>query len=163
MILPENGDAALALWSLGTYAFDSFRIWPRLLVSSPEKRCGKTSLLEILGAVTKRSLSTSNATSAAAFRIIDKLQPTLLIDEADCFLDSSEELTSIVNSGHSRSSAFVIRCSGDEHDVQRFSTWAAMAICMIGLPKKRLSPIGRLLSNCDENSLMNQWSVSLPI
>jgi hypothetical protein len=136
LVLPDHSDIALALWSVGTYCFNEFRIWPRLLISSPEKRCGKTSLLEVLAAVTKRSLSTSNATPAAAFRIIDKLQPTLLIDEADCFLDSSEELTSIVNSGHSRSSAFVIRCSGDEHNVQRFSTWAAMAIAMIGLPKK---------------------------
>jgi len=136
VILPENGDVALALWSVGTYCFDEFRIWPRLLITSPEKRCGKTSLLEALAAVTKRSLPSSNISAAAMFRVTDKLQPTLLIDEADCFLDSSEELAAIVNSGHSRTAAFVLKCDGDSHDVKRFTTWASMAICMIGLPKK---------------------------
>jgi putative DNA primase/helicase len=134
VILPENGDVALALWSVGTYCFDEFRIWPRLLINSPEKRCGKTSLLEILGAIVKRALSASNCTPASMFRVIDQVQPTLLLDEGDTFLNSSEELRGIVNCGHSKATGFVVRCTGDEHNVQRFSAWSPLAIAMIGQP-----------------------------
>jgi putative DNA primase/helicase len=38
----------------------------------------------------------------------------------------------VVNSGHTRQTAFVIRTVGDEHSPKRFSTWGAKAIAGIG-------------------------------
>jgi hypothetical protein len=60
-----------------------------------------------------------------------------VIDEADGVLKDSRghdnlELRSVINSGHTREMAFVNRCVGESHDVQRFSTWAPKVIALIG-------------------------------
>jgi hypothetical protein len=56
----------------------------------------------------------------------------MLIDEADTFLRDSDELRGIVNSGHNRATAFVIRTVGDDHEPRLFKTWAPKAIALIG-------------------------------
>ena len=56
----------------------------------------------------------------------------MLIDEADSFLRNSDELRGVLNSGHTRDSAFVIRTVGEDHEPRRFSTWGAKAIALIG-------------------------------
>jgi len=133
-VLPEGAASALALWVLGSYAYDAFRIWPKLCITSPEKRCGKTTLMEVLGGLCQRALVASGISPAAVFRVIEAWCPTLLIDEADTFLSGNEELRGVINSGHTKSGAFVIRTVGDDHEPRRFSTWAPMAIAMIRLP-----------------------------
>ena len=55
-----------------------------------------------------------------------------MIDEADAFMKENEELRGIINSGHTRDTAFVIRTTGDDHTPTRFSTWGAKAIAGIG-------------------------------
>ncbi len=59
-------------------------------------------------------------------------RPTLLIDEADTFLARSDELRGVLNSGHTRTSAYVLRLVGDQHEPRRFVTWGAKAIALIG-------------------------------
>jgi putative DNA primase/helicase len=66
------------------------------------------------------------------FRAIDKWYPTLLIDEADSFLRDNEELRGILNSGHGRANAYVIRTVGENYEPMHFSTWSAKAIALIG-------------------------------
>jgi putative DNA primase/helicase len=107
-------------------------IAPFLAILSPEKRCGKTVLLDVVSRLVRRPLSASNITPAAIFRSVEKYGPTLLIDEADSFLQGNEELRGILNSGHRRSSAFVIRTVGEDHDPQQFSTWCPKVIARIG-------------------------------
>lgn len=48
------------------------------------------------------------------------------------FPGDREELRGILNSGHTRDAAYVLRTVGDEHEPRRFSTWAAKAVAMIG-------------------------------
>lgn len=55
-------------------------------------------------------------TSSVVFRIIEERAPTLLIDEADTFLPDNNELRGILDSGHRRSNAFVLRNVGDNHE-----------------------------------------------
>jgi putative DNA primase/helicase len=83
---------AVALWTLHTHVLDAFQISPRLAITSPEKRCGKTTALDVVYSLAPRPLSTSNTSAAAIFRTIEAARPTLLIDEADTFLTSSEEI-----------------------------------------------------------------------
>ena len=64
------------------------------------------------------------------FRIIEEMQPTLLLDEADQMLaDRSSPLVAVLNSSHRKSSAYVMRTEevlpGQLQPV-RFSTWAAV-------------------------------------
>lgn len=131
-VLPEHVTTALALWCVFTYLIDVMDIAPILVISSPEKRCGKTTLLSILLKLVYRPLPASNISSAALFRIIDAWKPTLIIDEADTFIKASEELKGVINSGHTRPTAFVIRNVGDDHNPKPFSTWGAKVIAVIG-------------------------------
>ncbi len=128
----EAADAT-ALWIVHTYLMDTFNTLPKLAITSPEKQCGKTTLLDVLGLVTRRPLPTASVTPAAVFRVIEKARPTLLIDEADTFLKNDNvELRGILNSSHRRWSAYVLRTVGDDHEPRQFSTWAAVAIAIIG-------------------------------
>lgn len=135
-ILPDGGGVALTLWALGTYCNDAFRIFPKLCISSPEKRCGKTTTMETLGSMTHRALVASNVSPSVIFRSIDLWHPSLLIDEGDTFVSDNEELRGIINSGHTRSTAFVLRTEGEGANRQprKFSTWGPMAIAMIKTP-----------------------------
>ena len=132
LILSEHADVALALWTLFAWVIDSFTIAPLLAVVSPEKRCGKTTLLHLLHALTPRALFASNITPAALYRAVERYRPTLVIDEADTFLRGSDELRGVLNAGHTRTSAVVIRTVGDEHEPRTFSVWCPKAIAMIG-------------------------------
>jgi putative DNA primase/helicase len=85
----------------------------------------------VLGELVARPLPTSNASVAAVFRIIEIAVPTLLIDEADTFLKENDELRGILNTGHRRGGQ-VTRTVGDDHEPRQFSTWAPVAIAMIG-------------------------------
>jgi putative DNA primase/helicase len=84
--------------------------------------------------LTPKSELASNITPAAIFRYIEQERPTLIIDEADTFVNANDEMPGILNSGHTRASAFVIRVVefAGEHVAKRFSTWAAKAIAGIG-------------------------------
>ena len=132
VILPEGAADAISLWIMLTYCHNAFNVLPILGVTSPTKRCGKTTLIEILQGLTDKGLAASNLTPAAIFRTIEKFTPTLLIDEADTFLKNNDEMRGILNSGHTRASAFVIRLEGDNHEPVKFSTWGPKAIGMIG-------------------------------
>jgi hypothetical protein len=106
-------------------------ISPRLAITSPEKGCGKTTLLDVLGCLVARPLTTSNATVGAIFRVVETMKPTLLMDEAETFLPENDELRGILNTGH-RKGGSVLRCVGDDHEPRMFSTWAPAAIAAIG-------------------------------
>ncbi|HKD37450.1 MAG TPA: DUF3631 domain-containing protein, partial [Pirellulales bacterium] len=120
-----------ALWVLHTYLPDRSLVSPRLTIASPEKRCGKTTLLDVLARLALKSLPTANVTAAAIFGVVEAYRPTLLIDEADTFLRDNDELRGIVNSGHRRGGS-VLRTVGDDHEVRAFSTYSACAIALIG-------------------------------
>ena len=129
--LPREAAIGVALWVMHAHCFDAFTISPRLGIVSPEKRCGKTTLLGVIEALVPRPLLASNVTVAAVFRTIEAHRPTLLIDEADTFLGDNEELRGIINSGHNRT-GMVIRLVGDDHEPRGFSTFCPTAIAAIG-------------------------------
>ena len=104
----------------------------RRITPSRTKRCGKTVLLIVLGALVPRRLFASNVTPAVLFRTIEKYSPVLLIDEADSFIRDNDELRGVLNSGHTRTTAVVIRAVGEDHDPRAFSTWCAKSVALIG-------------------------------
>jgi Protein of unknown function (DUF3631)/Bifunctional DNA primase/polymerase, N-terminal len=131
--LPRGASVALALWTLHAWTMDAGDISPFLVLVSPTKRCGKTTVLIILYYLTPRSELASNISPSALFRYVEEIRPTLLIDEADSFVKDNEELRGILNSGHTKAAAHVIRNVeiNGEHKPRRFSTWAAKAIATI--------------------------------
>jgi hypothetical protein len=131
VVMSDDAADTAALWVVHTYLLDCFGISPRLAITSPEKGCGKTTLLDVLSHLVMRPLPAANATAAAIFRVVDMQQPTLLIDEADTFLSESETLRGILNSGH-RQGGSVIRTVGEDFEPRTFSTYSACAIALIG-------------------------------
>jgi putative DNA primase/helicase len=130
VVLPKGADIALPLWVLHAWTMDAGDVSPLMLLVSPTKRCGKTSVLILLYFLTPRSELSSNITAPALFHYIEEVRPTLLIDEADSFAKDNEELRGILNSGHTKAAAHVIR--NVDHKARRFSTWAPKAIATIG-------------------------------
>jgi Domain of unknown function (DUF3854) len=74
---------AVALWVAHAWMLDAFDLSPRLLVTGPTKRSAKTRLLDTLALVVPRARRCGSASGASMFRLIDELNPTLLVDEAD--------------------------------------------------------------------------------
>lgn len=126
---------ALALWSIFSYCIEAGNIAPKLLIYSPEKRCGKTTLLDVLVNIIWKPLPASNISPAVIYRVIESIGGTIVIDEADTFIRNNPEINGIINSGHRKSMAFVLRCDGDDHEPRHFSTWAPNVIAMIGKPQ----------------------------
>jgi len=135
---PRIADS-IALWTLGTYCFNDFSLYPFLGISAAAENSGKTTLAKCVRRLACRALSTSNVTPAAVFRLIAMHQCTLVIDEMDTFLKPDSELYGILNSGHDREMAHVIRTVGDEHEPRVFSTWCPRVWAMIGLPKPTIT------------------------
>jgi Protein of unknown function (DUF3631) len=131
MVMPDGAAEIVALRAAHTHCFECFAITPRLAITSPEKQCGKTTLLDILTCLVARPLSTANTSTAAVFRVIEVTRPTLLVDEADTFLKENDELRGVLNAGHRKGGA-VIRTVGEDHEPRQFSVWAPVAIAMIG-------------------------------
>jgi putative DNA primase/helicase len=79
--LSEAAAVAVALWCLHAHVFEAATISPRLAITSPEKRCGKTTLLRVVQGLVPKPLYAANITAAALFRTVEAARPTLLIDE----------------------------------------------------------------------------------
>src|SRR5688500_5548812 len=137
VVLPLWVSETLALWIVHTYAFGFRTVTTYVGVVSPEKRCGKTTLLTLLSKLAKRALVAANISPPALFRVIERVQPTLLIDEADTFLQGKEELRGILNAGYNMDSAYVVRIDPSEVNsvdggLRKFSCWCPKMIAAIG-------------------------------
>ena len=132
IVCNEDIAKTVALWTSMTWFMDVVQVAPLAIITAPEKRCGKTQLLSLLAKLSRRPIMASNISPAALFRAIDAWNPTLLIDEADACLRDNEELRGIINAGHTRDSAYVIRTIGDAFTPTMFQTWGAKAISGIG-------------------------------
>jgi putative DNA primase/helicase len=131
VVMPDYSRDVAALWIVHSYLIDCFLISPRLAIHSPVKRCGKTTLLDVIGRLVLHPLPTANVTASAVFRVVEAYRPALLVDEADTFLRDNDELRGIINSGH-RHGGSVLRTVGDNFEPRSFSTYSACAIALIG-------------------------------
>lgn len=139
VVLSFEAAVAVVLWAVHTFAMDAWSVSPLLTASSPTKRSGKTTLLLLLSGLARKSFVNVEMTPAGLFRLIEAEAPTLIMDEADCWLtDEKSGLRGLVNAGHTRETAFVLRCVGDSHELRLFRVWAPKAIGLIGRPADTL-------------------------
>ena len=131
--IPKTRADAVALWIATTWLHDRLELSTFLNLTSATKRCGKSLLMEVIGALVFRPLPVSGRiTPAALFRSIQRAEPTLLLDEADTYMTSDPELRGIVNGSQRQDSAYVLRTVGDDHEPRKFKTWCPKAIAGIG-------------------------------
>ena len=124
---------ALTLWIAYCYSIPSFDFAPRLCLWSPEKRCGKSLTLEVVGHLLPNPLLTSSISSASLFRLLDKdPMKVILIDESDTVFGSNgdkekaEALRQLLNSSFKRGQT-VIRCEAPKYEPKEFKIFAPIA------------------------------------
>lgn len=130
--------AAVTLWVTCTHALPAFEHAPRLVLTSPEKRCAKSRTLDVIIGTCHNPLVSVSATAAAIYRSLDQEHPpTLIIDEADTIFGSkriaenNEELRAVLNAGHQRGRP-ALRCVGPQQKPTYFATFAMAALAGIG-------------------------------
>jgi hypothetical protein len=99
---------AISLWVLHTWAFSGNYTTPLttpyLYIFSAERRSGKTRLLEVLETVIRNPVRAADVTSAVLFRLVETVNPTILLDEVDAIWSGAknEELRGVLNAGYKR-------------------------------------------------------------
>jgi hypothetical protein len=138
VVLPtDEATDAVVLWIAATHAQPCWAHAPRLVIRAPEKRCGKSRLLDVIEATCRCPLITVNASVSAVYRSIGTDDPpTLLIDESDTIFGpkaegSNEDLRGILNAGHQRNRP-TIRYDASRQMVEKIPTFAMAALAGIG-------------------------------
>ena len=133
---PEAIDGVV-LWIAATHAQQAWAHAPRLVIRAPEKRCGKSRLLDVVEGTCCNPLITVNASTAAVYRSIGEGEPpTILLDEADTIFgpkagDANEDLRGLLNAGHQRNRP-TIRWDNTRNRVEHIPTFAMAALAGIG-------------------------------
>lgn len=130
--------ATVALWLLLTYWFPAWEAVPYLSVGGPVGS-GKTRLIDILGQLAFRPVSTSNLTAPGVFRTLNAYGGTMLYDEAERLRQATpdvEELRSVFLAGYKRGGAAIrLEPVGDGFRPMRFEVFGPKALaCIAGLP-----------------------------
>ncbi|WP_289007932.1 DUF3631 domain-containing protein [uncultured Thermomonospora sp.] len=136
VVLPSAQAAdAVALWIAATHAQPAWAHAPRLVIRAPEKRCGKSRLLDVVEATCHNPFITVNSSPAAVYRSITDDPPTLLVDEADTIFgpkaDANEDLRGLLNAGHQRNRP-AMRYDAALNRVEAIPTFAMAALAGIG-------------------------------
>ncbi|XVQ08122.1 DUF3631 domain-containing protein [Spirillospora sp. CA-255316] len=136
VILPsEHAADAVTLWIAATHAQPAWGHAPRMVIRGPEKRCGKSRLLDVVEATCHTPFISVNASSAAVYRSITDDPPTLLVDEADTIFgakaEGNEDLRGLLNAGHQRNRP-AKRYDAALNRVESIPTFAMAALAGIG-------------------------------
>jgi hypothetical protein len=143
VFMSEEQLLVVALWIMFSWLHECTIVVTHsaiLLVMSPERDSGKTTLLGTVNFLAYRPVQTVDISGAALFRSITKWEPTIIVDEADDALAENPDLRSVINSGWTRGQG-TIRCHPDTHEPELFSTFAPKVVAMKGrnLPDTSLS------------------------
>lgn len=142
---------AITLWIAGTYFMSAFEYVSRLILVSPQPRCGKSRVLELIESLSYRGFMTSSVSGAYLVRRLNNLDEhrmTLMIDEADTVLsrrhDDNAALDNVLNSGF-KSTGVYSRCEEvkGKYVERDFCTYAAVAIASIRTKHFRKATLDR--------------------
>jgi Protein of unknown function (DUF3631) len=94
----------LAAWTLGTYCYRVFRVFSYLVLRSPDKRCGKSRVLDLLSLLAFNASSrVVYPTEAQIFREPSRNGGTLLLDEVEALKNADKDnyagLLAVLNNG----------------------------------------------------------------
>jgi putative DNA primase/helicase len=129
--MPDGAADVTALWIAHAHAIIAFSHTPRLNIQSPEKRCGKTTLRDVVATLVPKRLSTENLSTPVMFRVVDKYRPTLLADECDSWINDNEDLRGLLNAGHKRGGQ-ALRCVGEDFEPRAFNVFVPVVLAGIG-------------------------------
>jgi Protein of unknown function (DUF3631) len=136
VVMTPEQSTIVALWVVHAHCVERFEQTPYLNVTSPEKQCGKSRLLELLELLVPRPWMAITPSEAVVYRHVSAEMPTLLLDEVDAIFaprtaDRYEGLRAILNTGHRRG-ATVPRCVGPTQQLASFEVYCAKVLAGIG-------------------------------
>jgi hypothetical protein len=136
VVMTDEQRLLVALWIVHTHCVQHFEQTPYLCITSPERQCGKSRLLELLDLLVARAWSSVMPSEAVLYRRITQDMPTLLLDEVDAVFtpgggDRYEGLRACLNAGHRRG-AKVPRMQNFTTVVE-FDVYCAKALAGIGV------------------------------
>jgi hypothetical protein len=136
VVMSSSQVLVTALWVVHTHCAELLDQTPYLAITSPEKQCGKTRLLEVLEVLVREPWKAVLPSEAVLFRHIDQKKPTLLLDEIDTIFnprvaDRYEGHRALLNAGHRRGDK-VPRCVGTKQEIREFDPFCPKALAGIG-------------------------------
>jgi putative DNA primase/helicase len=130
-VIPDAVADTIALWVLHTFLVNKFTVSPRLAVTSPTKGCGKTTILRFLNQVVRRPKRAGSISPSALFRVVEKYQPTVLLDETEKYIENGSDLHALLNEGHCKGGT-VLRVLGDNLELREFLVFGPVAFARNG-------------------------------
>ena len=132
VVAPAAIVTASTLYALFTYVAEIATHAPKLVFTFPEKDAGKSVGQNALRWMVLRPYAAVEATGAAIYRIIDRLRPTLCLDEADTLFARRTVLAHIINDSWSNDGRKIPRV-GPGGRIEEFDVYGAQVISMKGL------------------------------
>jgi putative DNA primase/helicase len=99
MVVTDEQAVAITLWVAFAWLHDFAVYSPILVFKSAEPDSGKTNACGVLRFLTPRAYSAAEMSGPSLFRFVDRVRPTLIIDDADRLLQRKPDLAHIINVG----------------------------------------------------------------
>lgn len=136
----EHAKILHVAWVAHTHLVNSFNATPRLAILSPEKRSGKTRLLEITKLLVQNPVPMVSPSPASLYSLIEAEQttPTFLIDEIGRLLERKEisDFLSIVEAGFQPGQTVRRVSLENGRKVEEYKTYAP--ILMAGIDNNKM-------------------------
>lgn len=136
IVMPPLCILVISSWVAAAWLSDNWDRFPHLAITSPEKRCGKTLLLQAIETVAPNPYNTTNISPAALYRLVEKERPTLILDEAQSMRRGASEASQVTKEIFHASidrNAKIIRCGGKRmNELHEFSIYSPKVIALIG-------------------------------
>ena len=129
MWMSDSARLTVTFWLIASYTFKLYRKFPYLRIKSPDKNCGKSTLIDLVAELVFNPLIASDVSPAALYRIVEKFTPTLLLDEFDN-KEQIRELTQLLNAGYDNNRS-ALRYNMDKDCAERFRTYCPKVIASI--------------------------------
>jgi hypothetical protein len=123
---------ASVLWAVFTYLTEIAVYAPKLVFTFPERDAGKSAALDVLRWIVQRGYPAVEVTGAVLFRILDRLRPTPVLDEADSLFERRTVLAFIMNASWANNGVKIPR-TGSRGEIVEYDVYGTQLIGMRGM------------------------------
>jgi putative DNA primase/helicase len=102
VVVHDDASVAIVLWVMFAWVHSIAVHSPYLVFVSAEGDCGKTTACDMVKFLSPRGHSGTELTAASIYRFVDRVRPTLIIDDADTLFKRKPDLVTIVNAAWTR-------------------------------------------------------------
>jgi DNA polymerase I-like protein with 3'-5' exonuclease and polymerase domains len=89
----------VVFWIVFTWVWEHAHYLPLLVLTSPERECGKITLRDLIIALSRRSMRVASIPDGSVHRLVGLFRPTLCVDEAEKLAQDRPNTVVVLNSG----------------------------------------------------------------